>query len=77
MIKSPKMNDATPPKLMPLTEQVNEASAINGPTKAPRSADASGCPSMKNFCQNCTGSQADRALRHEIVQRLAHETRFS
>src|SRR3954468_310913 len=69
MIRSAKMNDATPPKLMPPfqstaasgtfpIEQTNDSAATIGPTSGPQSFATSGWSTAKNACQNDSGTQA-------------------
>ena len=69
MIKSAKMNAATPPKLIPPfhsttasgtlpIEQTNEMTATTGPISGPQTLAASGCPVKKNARQKLSGTQA-------------------
>jgi hypothetical protein len=69
MIRSAKMNAATPPKLIPPfhsttasgtlpIEQTNDRIATTGPISGPHSFAARGCPVKKNACQNESGTQA-------------------
>src|SRR3954453_18959645 len=71
-IKSAKINDITPPKLMPPfqstaakgtlpMEHTNESTAINGPTSTPHKVDKTGWSVRKKLCQNQVGTHAARA----------------
>src|SRR6266516_324895 len=71
-IRSAKMNDATPPKLIPPfqstaasgtfpIEHTNESAATIGPTSGPQIFASSGCCTKKNDCQKEPGPQAPSA----------------
>src|ERR1700755_1546032 len=69
MIRSAKMNAATPPKLSPPfhrttasgtlpTEQTNDTIATTGPISGPQILAASGCPALKNARHNAAAPTA-------------------
>ncbi len=69
MIRSAKMNDTTPPKLMPPfhstaasgtlpIEQTKLSTEMTGPMTGPHSLPASGSPVRNRCCQNVSGTQA-------------------
>ena len=72
MIRSAKMNDTTPPKLIPPfhstaasgtfpMEHTNENTATIGPTSGPQNFASSGRPTKKKLFQKDSGTQAARA----------------
>ena len=72
MIRSAKMNDTTPPKLMPPfhstaasgtlpIEQTKLSIEITGPISGPQRRSASGCPVRNRRCQKLSGTQAATA----------------
>src|SRR5665811_105058 len=67
--RSAKMNEITPPKLMPPLhrttargtlpiEHTKLSMATTGPISGPQIADSTGCPSRNNPCQNASGTHA-------------------
>ena len=69
IIRSPKINAMTPPKLMPPfhktaasgalpIEQVNDATAISGPIMGPRNFATVGSVLKNSVCHNSVGTSA-------------------
>src|SRR2546426_3798803 len=76
-MRSAKMNEMTPPKLMPPfqstaasgtfpIEQTKDSIATMGPTRGPQNKAATGCRTRKKRCQNSVGTQRSEEHTSEL-----------